>query len=60
MAGAFPLFGKPIYDNLSTEKYPVDWGSMIVAFLSFAMIAIPVTFYLNGPKLRAKSKSSGV
>lgn len=59
MAGAFPLFGRALFLNLLTKKYPVAWGSMILAFLSIAMIAIPVTFYLNGPKLRARSKYSG-
>lgn len=59
MAGAFPLFGKALFLNLKTDKYPVAWGSMILAFLSLAMIAIPVTFYLNGPKLRARSKYAG-
>lgn len=59
MAGAFPLFGRALFKNLLTDRYPVAWGSMILAFLSMAMIAIPVTFYLNGPKLRARSKYSG-
>lgn len=60
MAGAFPLFARAMFLNLLTEKYPVAWGSMILAFLTMAMIAIPVTFYLNGPRLRARSKYSGM
>lgn len=56
MAGAFPLFGKALFNNLLTPKYPVAWGTMILAFACIAMISVPVCFYLNGPKLRAKSK----
>lgn len=56
MAGAFPLFGRSLFVNLLTPKYPVAWGTMVLAFICIAMIAIPVVFYLNGPKLRARSK----
>lgn len=56
MAGAFPLFGKPLFLNLSVKKFTVAWGTMILFFLSLIMILIPVLFYLNGPKLRARSK----
>lgn len=59
IAGAFPLFGKALYDNLATDKYPVGWGSATLGFICVAAIAIPVTFYLNGPRLRARSKYSG-
>lgn len=56
MAGAFPLFGKAMFLNLKRGKFLVAWGTMILMFLSLLMIAIPVTFYFNGPKLRARSK----
>lgn len=56
IAGVFPLFGAPLFNNLGTEKYPVGWGSSILGFIAIGMIAIPVLFYLNGPKLRARSK----
>ncbi|GEQ70689.1 hypothetical protein JCM33374_g4368 [Metschnikowia sp. JCM 33374] len=56
MGGAFALFGTPMFTNLSTTKYPVAWGTMILAFITMALISVPVLFYLNGPKLRAKSK----
>lgn len=59
MAGAFPLFGRALFINLGTDKFPIGWGSQLLAFLSVGMIAIPVLFYLNGPKLRARSKYSG-
>ncbi|EGW30874.1 multidrug resistance protein 7 [Spathaspora passalidarum NRRL Y-27907] len=55
-AGCFPLFGRPLYNNLATKEFPVAWGSSLLAFITVAMIAIPVLFYLNGPKLRARSK----
>ncbi|CAK7894152.1 multidrug resistance protein 1 [[Candida] anglica] len=58
-AGAFPLFGAPLFNNLGSEKYPVGWGSTLLALICVLMIAIPVLFYLNGPKLRARSKYSG-
>lgn len=59
VAGIFPLFGRSLYHNLSTDKFPVAWGSSVLGFLSVAMSAIPILFYLNGPKLRARSKYAG-
>ncbi|EGW32454.1 benomyl/methotrexate resistance protein [Spathaspora passalidarum NRRL Y-27907] len=55
-AGCFPLFGRPLYNNLATKEFPVAWGASLLAFIALGMIAIPVLFYLNGPKLRARSK----
>lgn len=59
MAGCFPLFGAPLFNNLKTHKFPVAWGSTILALICVGMIAIPVTFYLLGPRIRARSKYSG-
>lgn len=59
MAGAFPLFGRPLFLNLKTARFSVGWGSSVLGFICVAMIAIPVLFYLNGPKLRARSKYAG-
>lgn len=59
IAGVFPLFGAPLFNNLKTKKYPVAWGSSILGFIALVMIAIPILFYLNGPKLRARSKYAG-
>lgn len=56
IASVFPLFGAPLFDNLATPEYPVAWGSSVLGFITLVMIAIPVLFYLNGPKLRARSK----
>ncbi|GEQ67883.1 hypothetical protein JCM33374_g1549 [Metschnikowia sp. JCM 33374] len=56
MGGAFPLFGRALFVNLSTERFPVAWGTMILAIIMTIMILIPVFFYLTGEKLRARSK----
>lgn len=56
IAAVFPLFGVSLFENTGSQKYPVGWGSSILGFITLAMIAIPVLFYLNGPKLRARSK----
>ncbi|CCE81390.1 Piso0_001290 [Millerozyma farinosa CBS 7064] len=59
IAGVFPIFGRSLFLNLKTSKYPVAWGSTILGCISVLMIAIPVLFYLSGPKLRARSKYAG-
>ncbi|CAH6720090.1 fluconazole resistance protein 1 [[Candida] jaroonii] len=59
IAAVFPLFGDALFNNLATKKFPIGWGSSVLGFISVGMIAIPVLFYLNGPKLRARSKYSG-
>ncbi|KAI5963812.1 MDR1 [Candida pseudojiufengensis] len=56
IAAAFPIFGASIFNNTRIHKFPVAWGSSILGFIATAMIAIPILFYLNGPKLRARSK----
>lgn len=56
IAGVFPLFGGFLYNNTGSEKFPVGWGSSILGFITIGMIAIPTLFYLNGPKLRARSR----
>ena len=56
MGGAFPLFGRSLFVNLATNKYPVAWGTMILAIILLILLFIPILFYLNGPKLRARSK----
>ncbi|CAH6719426.1 multidrug resistance protein 1 [[Candida] jaroonii] len=56
IASVFPLFGHALFDNLAIDNYPVAWGSSVLGFISIGMILIPILFYLNGPKLRARSK----
>lgn len=60
IAGVFPLFARSLYLNLSTERFPVAWGSSILGFISTLMCSIPILFYLNGPRLRARSRFSGL
>ena len=59
IAGCFPLFGSALFNNLAIKKFPVAWGSSVLGFISLGMVAIPVTFALLGPKIRARSKYSG-
>lgn len=59
IAGVFPLFGNAVFNNLGSKEFPVGWGTSVLGFISVGMIAIPVLFYLNGPKLRARSKYAG-
>ena len=56
MGGTFAIFGTPMFNNLATSKYPVAWGTMILAFITMALVLVPVMFFLTGPKLRANSK----
>lgn len=58
IAGVFPLFGKALYNNLSSSNYPVGWGSSILGFIAAVMVLLPIIFYINGPALRARSKYS--
>ncbi|SCU88402.1 LADA_0E09934g1_1 [Lachancea dasiensis] len=54
-ACAFPLFGRAMYLNLGSEKYPVGWGSSLIGFFCIALAAIPFVFYKYGPSLRGRS-----
>lgn len=56
IASVFPIFGAALFNNLKIDKFPVAWGSSVLGFIGAGMVAIPVLFYLNGPKLRARSK----
>lgn len=52
----FLSFPERCIPNTGSEKFPVGWEWNIVGFITVVMILIPVTFYLNGPKLQARSK----
>lgn len=56
IGGAFPLFARPLFLNIKNSRFPVAYGSTILGSISLLMIAIPVLFLLNGPRLRARSK----
>ncbi|ANB13050.1 Flr1p [Sugiyamaella lignohabitans] len=55
-ACAFPLFGQAMYDTLATPRFPVAWGSSLVAFITLIMAAIPFVMYKYGELLRGRSK----
>ena len=53
-AGAgFPLFATGMFHNLG-----VAWATSLLAFLTVAMIPVPVLFFLYGKKIRGLSKFS--
>ena len=53
LGGSFPLFAVQMYHKLG-----VDWASSLLAFLSIAMVPIPVLFYIFGAKIRSWSRYS--
>lgn len=55
-AFSFPLFGKAMYNNLGSDKYPVGWGSSLVGFFTIGLAATPFVLYAVGDKLRGRSK----
>ncbi|TRX91237.1 hypothetical protein FHL15_007842 [Xylaria flabelliformis] len=52
-AAAFPLFGPYLYHNLG-----VTWATNTLAFISIALIPIPIIFYVYGHRIRSWSKNS--
>ncbi|TGJ87327.1 hypothetical protein E0Z10_g1468 [Xylaria hypoxylon] len=52
-AAAFPLFGPYLYHNLG-----VAWATSTLAFISIALIPIPIIFYIYGGRIRSWSKNS--
>ncbi|CCH58221.1 hypothetical protein TBLA_0A04260 [Henningerozyma blattae CBS 6284] len=55
LAGAFPLFGDILFNNLATPKFPVAWGCSVLGFIALAMCTIPFLIYKFGAYLRSKS-----
>lgn len=51
MASVFPLFIVQMY-----EKLHIDWATTLLAFISLAMVPIPLLFMKFGGKLREHSK----
>jgi DHA1 family multidrug resistance protein-like MFS transporter len=51
IGAAFPLFAKDMYDKLG-----VPWATSLLAFLTVAMVPIPVLLYWLGPRIRALSR----
>lgn len=56
MAGSFPLFSYQMFQNLGPQKFPVAWGSTILAGISAVMCLIPLVLFVKGKQLRGRSK----
>lgn len=52
-AGAFPLFGRQMYNTLGFH-----WATTLLGCLTLVMAPFPYLFYVYGKKLRAKSRFS--
>ncbi|RPB16476.1 MFS general substrate transporter [Morchella conica CCBAS932] len=50
-AAGFPLFGRQMFHNLG-----VNWAGSLLGFIAIAMIPIPISFFLFGARIRARSK----
>jgi hypothetical protein len=46
----FPLFAAAMYHNLG-----VPWASSVLAFISLALVPVPIIFYIYGRRIRAMS-----
>ncbi|KAK9243447.1 major facilitator superfamily domain-containing protein [Lipomyces tetrasporus] len=55
-AAAFPLFAKAMFVNLGGERFPVAWGSTLLAGIALLMVLIPVVLLILGHRLRSGSK----
>lgn len=51
LGGGFPLFADQMY-----EKLGVPWASSLLAFLTAAMVPIPILFYIYGARIRSFSR----
>jgi MFS transporter, DHA1 family, multidrug resistance protein len=51
VGGGFPLFADQMYERLG-----VPWASSLLAFLTLAMVPIPILFYRYGAKIRSLSR----
>ncbi|KAK9357060.1 major facilitator superfamily domain-containing protein [Lipomyces doorenjongii] len=55
-AAAFPLFAKAMFVNLGGQRFPVAWGSTLLAGISLLMVLIPIVLLVLGRRLRSRSK----
>lgn len=55
-ACSFPLFGRAMYKNLGSQKFPLGWGSSLIGFFTAALATLPFIFYHYGAHLRGRSK----
>ncbi|KAK9479567.1 major facilitator superfamily domain-containing protein [Lipomyces japonicus] len=54
-AAPFPLFANAMFTHLGPSKFPVGWGSTILACFAALMVLIPIFLIRLGSKLRSRS-----
>ncbi|KAK9353837.1 major facilitator superfamily domain-containing protein [Lipomyces doorenjongii] len=56
MAGAFPLFARQLFVKLGPSKFPIGFGSTVLAGIAALLVALPFFFFRAGHLMRARSK----
>ncbi|KAK9375806.1 major facilitator superfamily domain-containing protein [Lipomyces chichibuensis] len=56
MAGAFPLFARQLFVKLGPSKFPIGFGSTVLAGVAALLVVLPFFFYGAGHLMRARSK----
>ncbi|KAK9489663.1 major facilitator superfamily domain-containing protein [Lipomyces doorenjongii] len=56
MAGAFPLFARQLFVKLGPSKFPIGFGSTVLAGIAAVLVALPFFFFRAGHLMRARSK----
>lgn len=51
LAAGFPLFATGMYHNLG-----VQWATSALAFISLALVPVPILFWIYGAKIRSMSR----
>lgn len=56
LGGAMPLCGSIMYNNTAIDRYPVGWGTTIIALIGILLIPFPIYLTLKGESLREKTQ----
>ncbi|KAK9239915.1 major facilitator superfamily domain-containing protein [Lipomyces kononenkoae] len=56
VAGAFPLFARQLFVKLGPSKFPIGFGSTVLAGIAAILAVLPFFFYHAGHIMRARSK----
>ncbi|KAK9467545.1 major facilitator superfamily domain-containing protein [Lipomyces arxii] len=56
MAAAFPLFARQLFVKLGPSKFPVGFGSTVLAGIGLVLACMPYFFYHAGHLMRVRSK----
>ncbi|KAK9248874.1 major facilitator superfamily domain-containing protein [Lipomyces tetrasporus] len=56
MAGAFPLFARQLFVKLGPSKFPIGFGTTVLAGIAAVLVMLPFVFYHAGHLMRARSK----